>query len=97
MGKILFNLIFSEPIRKLQSATHFKEINVQGYTMWTPCTPDEDGAKEMKFSQIDPKRIDIPPITISDFQSCLQKFAPSLDKKDLAEYEEFTKLYGTKE
>jgi vacuolar protein-sorting-associated protein 4 len=50
------------PIRKVQGATHFKQLDVMRGDppallrgAWMPCSPGDAGAVEKSWSQIDPK------------------------------------------
>ena len=42
-----------QPVRKIQTATHYKKVEVDGMEKLTPCSPGDTGAIEMSWVQVD--------------------------------------------
>lgn len=78
-----------EPVRRLQTATKFKEVDGK----FVPCRPGEDGqpGNWMDFPR---DKVDIGIIGREDFEFALTRTKPSVDHSQLKEYEEFTKTFG---
>ena len=79
-----------EPVRRLQSATEFKEIDGRYF----PCREGEKGALKGTWVSLPNDKIDIEETSKSDFDYALTRTKPSVDKKQLKEYEDFTKNFG---
>lgn len=66
-----------EPIRKLQSATHFKKVRGPSLAdksvivddLLVPCSPGDRGAMEMSWTDIPADKLPEPPVTIVSFFS----------------------------
>lgn len=94
-----------EPLRISQKANKFRKTkNEKGEPAWTPVPPSENlpGAEYVacKLNDLNGKLM-LPDLeyVISDFKqkhfvTSLVKAKPSVDKKQLQQYEEFTKQYG---
>ena len=90
------------PIRKVQTATHFKQVtgpNPQNPSemandLWTPCGPREPGAREMSWQTIQGDKLMEPQLTISDFLKALQNNRPTVNAEDLKKFEDFTRDFG---
>lgn len=61
-----------QPVRKVQTATHFKKVsgpspvdpNVICNDLLTPCSPGEDGAIEMTWMEVDGDKLFEPPVVM---------------------------------
>lgn len=90
------------PIRKVQTATHFKMVSgpspVDKSTvvndLWTPCGPREAGSQEMNWINIDGTKLKEPHLTIADFLKALQNNRPTVNAEDLKKFEDFTSDFG---
>ena len=90
------------PIRKVQTATHFKQVsgpNPQDPSemvndLLTPCGPREAGATEMSWMLIKSDKLQEPQLTISDFLKALQNNRPTVNTEDLKRFEDFTSDFG---
>lgn len=90
------------PIRKVQSATHFKHVrgpspnepDVIVDDLLTPCGPREAGVMEMSWMQVPGDKLLEPPVTISDFLRSLQNTRPTVNADDLKQFEDFTRDFG---
>jgi len=83
-----------EPVRKCQSASHFKQITEDGKQMWQPCPPSDPGAKAMKLIDVPGEQLKVPRIEYEDFVKVLETSRPSVSQDDLQEHEKFTKDFG---
>jgi len=90
-----------EPIRKLQSATHFKiyrresRAETMNRETLVPCSPGDIGAKEVDVMQVDPDLILAPDVSKEDFYKALRNVRPSVSDDDLREHEKFTEDFGS--
>lgn len=65
-----------QPVRKVQTATHFKRIsgpspkdpNVVVNDLLIPCSPGDPGAIEMSWMEVDGDKLAEPPVTMVSFQ-----------------------------
>ncbi|CAD5206208.1 unnamed protein product [Bursaphelenchus okinawaensis] len=90
-----------EPIRKLQSATHFVKISgpspVNGETvhdLLTPCSPGHPGAQEMNWQDVPSDKLAEPIVSMNDMLVALMKNKRSVNKADLERLEVFQKEFG---
>ena len=90
------------PIRKVQSATHFKYETGPSPTdpeqivsdLLTPCGPRDRGAVEMNWMQVPGDKLLEPKVTLSDFLKSLQNTRPTVNADDLKRFEDFTADFG---
>ncbi len=90
------------PIRKVQSATHFKNIRGPSPTnpeeivddLLTPCGPRDRGAMEMNWMEVQGDKLLEPQVNISDFLKSLQNTRPTVNADDLKRFEDFTADFG---
>ena len=90
------------PIRKVQTATHFKMVTGPSPTdpsvvvndLWTPCGPRDQGATEKSWMSIDGDKLKEPQLTIADFLKALQNNRPTVNSGDLKRFEDFTNDFG---
>ncbi|VVT57166.1 uncharacterized protein SAPINGB_P005567 [Magnusiomyces paraingens] len=89
-----------QPVRKIQSATHFKPVQVKNSetgeveTKYTPCSPGDQGSREMSWMDIDGHQLNEPPLTIKDFLKAIKAVKPTVSKDEIKKQEEFTELFG---
>jgi len=99
---ILVRDAMMQPVRAVQTATHFKRVAgpdrvdptkiVTDYL--TPCSPGDPDAMEMTWTQVDGSKLKEPEITFSDFQRSLRSIKPSVSAKDIADHIKFTEDFG---
>ena len=90
------------PIRKVQSATHFKQVSGADPSepstivndLYTPCGPRDHGAIEMNWMKVPGDKLLEPKITIGDFLRSLQNTRPTVNNADLKQFEDFTADFG---
>lgn len=64
-----------QPVRKVQTATHFKRVSGPSpvdkttivHDLLTPCSPGEDGAIEMSWMEVPGDKLFEPPVTLVSF------------------------------
>lgn len=84
-----------EPIRKIQTATHFKPVSVDGHTKYSPCSPGDEGAREMSWLDIENGQDLLEPeLTVKDFIKAVKRSRPTVNQHDLDKQIEFTNDFG---
>ncbi|XP_030831024.1 vacuolar protein sorting-associated protein 4B-like isoform X1 [Strongylocentrotus purpuratus] len=90
------------PVRKVQSATHFRTVSgpspedptVTVHDLLEPCSPGSPGAKETTWMEIDGKKLLEPPITYKDLIKAIENTKPSVNDADLLKQVKFTEDFG---
>ena len=72
-----------QPIRKIQQATHFKPVidETDGKEKLTPCSPGDEGAREMNWMDLATDELKEPPLTIKDFIKAIKIIDQQLMKQ----------------
>ncbi|AET38501.1 AAA family ATPase VPS4 Ecym_2804 [Eremothecium cymbalariae DBVPG len=84
-----------QPIRKIQMATHFKNVSKDpNKHKLTPCSPGDKDAVEMSWTDIDADELLEPGLTIKDFLKAIKTSRPTVNDEDLKKQQEFTKDFG---
>jgi vacuolar protein-sorting-associated protein 4 len=83
-----------QPIRKVQTATHFKKMIVDGKTKLTPCSPGEPDGIEMDWEKLESDALLEPPLTVVDFLKALSTSKPTVSEDDLKNHIKFTTDFG---
>lgn len=91
-----------QPIRKVQTATHFKYISgpspsdpkVIVYDLLTPCSPGDPGAMPMSFMDVPADKLAEPVLSMGDMLRSLVNTKPTVNKADLDKLMQFTKDFG---
>jgi len=91
-----------EPVRKVQRATHFKNIrgplredpNKIVNDLLTPCSPGAPGAMEMNWMEVDGNKLSEPILNMADMQSAKESTRPTVNQDDLKRFEDFTRDFG---
>jgi vacuolar protein-sorting-associated protein 4 len=84
-----------EPIRKITSATHFKPVDHNGCTKWTPCSPADQDAVEKSLSEVESDELLEPPLRLRDFLTSLDNVRPTVTEGDIKRHDDWTKESGT--
>ncbi|KAI1966602.1 Vacuolar protein sorting-associated protein 4 [Ophidiomyces ophidiicola] len=84
-----------QPVRKIQSATHYKMVLVDDQEKLTPCSPGDNGAVEMSWVDVDGDKLLEPPLTLKDFVKAIRSSRPTVSEEDLAKNDEWTKKFGS--
>ncbi|KAK7990103.1 hypothetical protein PG989_010418 [Apiospora arundinis] len=84
-----------QPVRKIQQATHFKEVQKEGVARFTPCSPGDAGAKEMTWDDVEAETLLEPLVDFKDFAKAIKGSRPTVAKEDLDRNSEWTKEFGS--
>lgn len=80
-----------EPVRRLQTATHFKQVGNQ----YTPCSPSTPGAVEMSWQQLSSDQLLEPKVDYKMMKKALSRTRPTVNAADLDQVEKWSKDFGT--
>ncbi|XP_062868703.1 vacuolar protein sorting-associated protein 4B-like [Trichomycterus rosablanca] len=91
-----------QPIRKVQSATHFKKVRGK---MWnspdvivddllTPCSPNDPNAVQMTWVDVAGDKLLEPIVSMEDMLRSLEKTKPTVNQDDLDKLKKFTEDFG---
>lgn len=91
-----------QPVRKVQSATHF--MMVRGPCpmdrdrivddLWTPCSPGAPRAKEMSWTELEGDKLLEPIVSMSDMLMSLESCKPTVNDEDLVKLKKFMDDFG---
>lgn len=84
-----------QPVRKIQTATHYKKVEVDGVEKLTPCSPGDAGAIEMSWVQVDTEQLLEPPLQVKDFIKAIKSSRPTVSGEDLKRSAEWTLEFGS--
>ncbi|KAI0317907.1 AAA-domain-containing protein [Amylostereum chailletii] len=86
-----------QPVRKVLSATHFKQVPSEtdpSALKWTPCSPGDPDAVEKGWSDIESDELQEPPLRFVDFIKSLESVRPTVTADDIRKHDEWTKESG---
>lgn len=84
-----------QPIRKIQNATHFKNVSEDPeHRKLTPCSPGDKDAIEMSWVDIEADELQEPELNIKDFLKAIKTTRPTVNEEDLRKQIEFTRDFG---
>ncbi|PIO12931.1 hypothetical protein AB205_0170280 [Aquarana catesbeiana] len=91
-----------QPVRKVQSATHFKKVRGPSRTnpgatvddLLTPCSPGDPGAIEMTWMEVQGDKLLEPIVCMSDMLRSLVTTRPTVNSEDLLKVKKFTEDFG---
>jgi len=91
-----------QPVRKVQSATHFRKARGPSPNnkdlivddLWTPCSPGAPGAVEMSWLEVPGDKLLEPMVTMSDMLASLANCKPTVNDDDLLKLRKFTEDFG---
>lgn len=91
-----------EPVRKVQTATHFKMVTGPSPTnkevivddLLVPCSPGDEGATEMSWMDVPSDKLFEPPVTMRDMLKSLSRTKPTVNDDDLVKLRKFTEDFG---
>ncbi|KAI9707299.1 MAG: Vacuolar protein sorting-associated protein 4 [Candelina mexicana] len=84
-----------QPVRKIQTATHYKKVTVDGAEKLTPCSPGDAGAIEMSWAEVDSDKLLEPPLVLKDFVKAVKGARPTVSAEDIRKSNEWTKEFGS--
>ncbi|XP_058064089.1 vacuolar protein sorting-associated protein 4-like [Anopheles bellator] len=91
-----------QPVRKVQTATHFKQVTgpspVDKKTicndLLVPCSPGDPGAIEMTWIDVPGDKLYEPPVTMTDMLKSLASTKPTVNEDDMKKLDKFTEDFG---
>jgi len=91
-----------QPVRAVQSATHFKRIRAPSHEnpevmiddMLIPCSPGDPGAIEMDWMDVPGDKLATMKVTYNDFLKSLKNARPTVGKDDTEKQIEWMKEFG---
>lgn len=91
-----------QPVRKVQSATHFKKVcgpsrtnpSVMIDDLLTPCSPGDPGAIEMTWMDVPGDKLLEPVVCMSDMLRSLATTRPTVNADDLLKVKKFSEDFG---
>ncbi|KAF2501394.1 vacuolar protein sorting-associated protein-like protein VPS4 [Lophium mytilinum] len=84
-----------QPVRLIQTATHYKKVSVEGVEKWTPCSPGDRGAVEKSWTEIESDELLEPALKVKDFIKAIKASRPTVSKEDLDRNSDWTKEFGS--
>jgi vacuolar protein-sorting-associated protein 4 len=84
-----------QPVRLIQTATHYKKVTVDGIEKLTPCSPGDKGATEMSWTDIESDQLLEPPLRVKDFIKAIKASRPTVSKADLDRNADWTQEFGS--
>ncbi|RMC16055.1 hypothetical protein DUI87_08264 [Hirundo rustica rustica] len=90
-----------QPVRKVQSATHFKKVKGPSVSnpnmmvdLFTPCSPGDPGAMEMTWMEVPSDKLLEPKVSMTDMLRSLACTKPTVNEQDLEKLKKFTEDFG---
>ncbi|KAL9110325.1 MAG: hypothetical protein Q9227_005056 [Pyrenula ochraceoflavens] len=84
-----------QPVRKIQTATHYKKVMVGDQEKLTPCSPGDREAIEMTWIDVDGDRLLEPPLLLKDFIKAIKASRPTVSADDLQRSVDWTAEFGS--
>ncbi|KAK4166917.1 P-loop containing nucleoside triphosphate hydrolase protein [Cladorrhinum sp. PSN259] len=84
-----------QPVRKIQQATHFKKVTLDGKERVTPCSPGDPEAIEMTWEAVASEELLEPTVEKKDFLRAIKSSRPTVSDVDLKRNEEWTREFGS--
>ncbi|EYE98175.1 AAA family ATPase VPS4 [Aspergillus ruber CBS 135680] len=84
-----------QPIRKIQTATHYKKVILDGAEKVTPCSPGDQGAMEMSWVKVEADQLLEPALVLKDFVKSVRSSRPTISYDDLKRNAEWTEEFGS--
>lgn len=81
-----------QPVRKVQTATHFKKV---ADDFLTPCSPGDPAAIEMSWEDVPGDKLLVPQVSYRDFLQAVNQIKPSVNAADLERQQEWTSEFGS--
>ncbi|KIJ38492.1 hypothetical protein M422DRAFT_210925 [Sphaerobolus stellatus SS14] len=85
-----------QPVRKVLSATHFKQVEVpdSDKPKWTPCSPGDTEGVEKAWTELESDELQEPPLRVNDFIRAIENVRPTVTHEDIRKHEEWTNDSG---
>lgn len=91
--------LLMQPIRKIQSATHFKKVELtledgSVKTKYTPCSPGDPDLEEINWMNLESDELQEPELTLKDFIKLVKATRPTVNQDDIQKQIDFTNDFG---
>ncbi|XP_062251590.1 vacuolar protein sorting-associated protein 4B-like [Platichthys flesus] len=91
-----------QPVRKVQSATHFKKVQGSSWNspdvveqdLLTPCSPGDPNAIEMTWMDVPGEKLSEAVVCMADMLRSLTTIKPTVNEQDLDKLKKFTEDFG---
>ncbi|XP_053715197.1 vacuolar protein sorting-associated protein 4B-like [Synchiropus splendidus] len=91
-----------QPVRKVQSATHFKKVRGSSWNnpgnvvedLLTPCSPGDPNAVAMTWVDVPGDKLLEPVVSMADMLRSLSNTKPTVNEQDLEKLKKFTEDFG---
>ncbi|XP_044216525.1 vacuolar protein sorting-associated protein 4B-like [Thunnus albacares] len=91
-----------QPVRKVQSATHFKKVRGSSWNnpdvvvedLLTPCSPGDPNAIAMTWMEVPGEKLLEPVVCMADMLRSLSNTKPTVNEQDLEKLQKFTEDFG---
>ncbi|CAL1592950.1 unnamed protein product [Knipowitschia caucasica] len=91
-----------QPVRRVQTATHFKKVRGSTWTnpdvivedLLTPCSPGDPNAIALTWMDVPGDRLLEPVVSMSDMLRSLSSTKPTVNEQDLEKLTKFTEDFG---
>uniref|UniRef100_A0A6B2G071 Vacuolar protein sorting-associated protein 4B (Trinotate prediction) n=1 Tax=Myxobolus squamalis TaxID=59785 RepID=A0A6B2G071_MYXSQ len=91
-----------EPIRKVQTSTHFKLVSGPSPTdpkvivkdLYTPCPPSDKKGFEMKWMDIPDDKLLLPSVSSRDILKAISRIRPTVSPEECEKLIKFSKEFG---
>lgn len=84
-----------QPVRTIQTSTHYKKVMVDNEEKLTPCSPGAKGAIEMSWTEVDSDKLLEPPLVLKDFVKAVKGARPTVSQEDIKKSAEWTAEFGS--
>ncbi|KAL8819405.1 MAG: hypothetical protein Q9191_007742 [Dirinaria sp. TL-2023a] len=84
-----------QPVRTIQTSTHYKKVMVDNEEKLTPCSPGAKGAIEMSWTEVDSDKLLEPPLALKDFVKAVKGARPTVSQEDIKKSAEWTAEFGS--
>jgi len=88
---VLVREALMEPVRTCQRSKYFR---CDKYGQWHPCNEGDAFAKKMSIYDVPKNGLAVPPVTLEDFLSVIQRCHASVAPSELKQFEKWTDEFG---
>eukprot|EP00761_Pharyngomonas_kirbyi_P009549 gb/GECH01009565.1/.p1 GENE.gb/GECH01009565.1/~~gb/GECH01009565.1/.p1 ORF type:complete len:516 (+),score=156.51 gb/GECH01009565.1/:1-1548(+) len=84
-----------QPVRRAMKSQYFKTIETEDGEKTIPCDRHDSNAfRSSLFNLKHPENLMVPPVTLEDLRSAFTRVKPSVNEKDLEQFDSWTAKYG---
>ncbi len=88
---VVINRAKMSPLKIVETSTHFKK---QEDDRWIPCSPGDAAAIEMTWYAIPHDKLKLLPVGTKEYLQSIEETKPTVDRRNLERYEEWTRCFG---